>query len=422
MESMLQYVWKHGLYAKSEFVTVEGTPVFVIDAGMQNTDAGPDFFNAKIRMGDSMWVGDVEIHDRASDWQAHGHHKDRAYDSVILHVVGLDDTPAYRTDGGVVPQAVLHIPEKVRQNIAWLLSRDTPAPCAAHICRIPSIYISDWTAALVSELLERKAADISARLERHAKDWNEVFYITLMRSFGFGTNSDAFEWLAGSLPYRYILKHRDNLLQVEALLFGQAGLLDADSADGGPYHQALCREYDFLRKKYHLQPVDGFLFKKLRTRPVNFPHVRIAQVAAMWVSSDVLFSTILESENLDGIKSRFNLSPSEYWHTHYHFRNASVARRKAIGKNAVNILLINTVIPALFAFGKQKNLPAYCDRALRFLEELPPERNRIVTLFEKAGVPVRNAGDTQALIQLQREYCDRKKCLYCRIGFRVIGN
>ncbi|MDR2679322.1 MAG: DUF2851 family protein, partial [Tannerella sp.] len=414
-------------YAESDLVTADGAPVFVIDAGIPNADAGPDFFNAKIRMRDRVWVGNVEIHERASDWQAHGHHRDEAYDSVILHVVGNDDTPVYRTNSERVPQAVLHIPAKIRENIAWLLSRDVPVPCAEQICNVSPIYLSDWMAALASERLERKAKDIFVRLEQHAKDWNEIFYITLMRNFGFGTNGDAFEWLAGSLPYKYILKHRNNPLQVEALLFGQAGLLDVDSSGnvddaGTAYYSSLCREYDFLRKKYHLKPVDGFLFKKLRTRPVNFPHVRIAQAAAVWINRDVLFSSILESDNLNDIRSFFDVLPSEYWKTHYHFRNASAAKKKSPGKNAVNIILINTVIPVLFAYGKQKNQSKYCDRALKFLEELPPERNSIITFFKKAGVSVRNAYDTQALIQLRREYCDRKKCLYCRIGFRMIGN
>ncbi|MDR1097731.1 MAG: DUF2851 family protein [Tannerella sp.] len=437
MEDMLQYVWKHRLYAESDFITAEGTPVFVIDAGIPNTDAGPDFFNAKIRIGDVVWVGNVEMHQRASDWYVHGHHRNKAYDSVILHVVGENDTSVCRTNGKTVPQVVLHIPEKVRDNIEWLMARDTPVPCTGHLCRIPPVYLSDWMAALVSERLERKTSDIFNRLEQYTKDWNEIFYITLMRNLGFGTNSDAFEWLAGSLPYRYILKHRHNPLQVEALLFGQAGLLSADNgtvdghatpvtdlqtSPGDSYYLLLCREYAFLRNKYNLKPVEGFLFKKLRTRPVNFPHVRIAQAAAIWIQRDLLFSEILEAEGIDRIRPLFNVSPSAYWNTHYHFGGASPFQKKTIGKSAVDTLLINTVVPVLFAYGRQNSQPACCDRALKFLETLPAERNHIITVFEKAGISVKNAGDTQALIQLRREYCDRKKCLYCRIGFRVIGN
>ena len=422
MESILQYVWKHKLYVESGFTTTKGVPVSVIDAGIANTDAGPDFFNAKIRIGDTVWVGNVEIHERASDWAAHGHHRDKAYDSVILHVVGRDDMPVYRTNSEPVPQAVLHVPEKISQNIAWLLSRDTPVSCAEHICLIPDIYLSDWMASLASERLERKASDVVARLKQYAGDWNEIFYVTLMRNFGFGTNGDAFEWLAGSLPFKYILKHRDNPLQVEALLFGQAGLLQADDDGLTPYYSALRREYDFLRRKYQLKPVDGFLFKKLRTRPVNFPHTRIAQAAAIWMNQDVLFSAVMELDDLEKIRKLLEGFPSEFWDTHYHFKHVSAAKKKALGKTAVDVILINTVVPVLFAYGRQRNRPRYCDRALNFLESLPPERNSIVALFGKAGMPLKNACDTQALLQLRREYCDMRKCLYCRIGFRLIGN
>jgi hypothetical protein len=444
MEEILQYVWKHRLYAESDLTTTDGRSVFVIDAGLPNINAGPDFFNAKIRVGDTVWAGNVEIHSRASDWYAHGHHRDKAYDSVVLHVVGEEDAlPVCRSTQEPALQAVLRIPERIRQHIDWLLSRDTSMPCAERLARIPAIYLSDWMTALASERLERKASEFLYRLEQCAKDWNEIFYVTLMRSFGFGTNSDAFEWLARSLPYKYILKHRHHPLQVEALLFGQAGLLQAtdglpaagtekatvppddshvERTDGDPYYRALCREYAFLRKKYRLTPVEGFLFKKLRTRPVNFPHVRIAQVAALWIKSDLLFSEVLALETVDAIRSLLKASPSDYWLTHYHFGHVSPSRGKTVGKRAADALLINTVVPLLFAYGKLKEQADYCDRALRFLETLPPERNHIVTFFDRVGVFAGNAADTQALIQLRCAYCDCKKCLYCRIGFRMIDD
>ncbi|MDR2913215.1 MAG: DUF2851 family protein, partial [Tannerella sp.] len=253
MERMLQYVWKHRLYAESDFITTDGVPVFVIDPGISNHDAGPDFFNAKIRLGDTVWVGNVEVHECASDWRRHRHHKDKLYDTVILHVVRLNDAVVHRTNNEPVPQVVLSVPEKIEKNIEWLLSRDMPVLCAERIGSVPSLYLSDWMGALLTERLERKTNDIFIRLKKNAKDWNEMFYVTLMRNFGFGTNSDAFELLAGSLPYRYILKHRNNPLQVEALLFGQAGLLDPDTDVAGKcvdkpvddYLQSLRREYEF---------------------------------------------------------------------------------------------------------------------------------------------------------------------------------
>ena len=427
MERMLQYIWKHRLYAESDFVTTEGTPVLVIDAGIQNTDAGPDFFNAKIRIGNTVWVGNVEIHNRSSDWFQHRHQKDKLYDTVILHVIRHHDAAVYRTGGDAILQAVLPIPEKIERNIEWLLLRDTPVSCAESIASVSSLYLSDWMSALRTERLERKTEDIFIRLKKNLKDWNEIFYITLMRNFGFGVNGDAFELLATSLPYKYILKHRNNPLQIEALFFGQAGLLDEDLMnkipvqDNDSYFLSLKREYDFLRKKYRLQPIDSFLFKKLRIRPVNFPHVRLAQMAAIWIKQDTLFSKILETKDIKELRQFFNMEPSEYWTNHYRFKMISETKKKSVGKNTTDIILINTVIPTLFAYGKYTNRPEYCERASQLLEEIKPEQNSIVTLFRKSGVSVRNAGDTQALIQLRREYCDKKKCLFCRIGFRILA-
>ena len=425
---MLQYIWKYRLYTEGDFVTTDGAPVFVIDCGISNSDAGPDFFNAKIRIDDTVWAGNVEIHERSSDWLQHHHQKDKLYDTVILHVVRRHDANIYRTNGEAIRQAVLPVSEKIEKNIEWLLSRDTPVSCAERIATVSPIHLSAWMSALLTERLERKTDDIFVRLKKNFKDWNEVFYITLVRNFGFGVNSDAFELLAASLPYKYILKHRNNPLQVEALFFGQAGLLadelshKAPNQSDDPYYLLLGREYDFLQKKYGLQPVDSFLFKKLRIRPANFPFVRIAQLAALWIEHDLLFSKILETTDIKALRKFFMVEPSEYWKNHYGFRVVSDKKKKPVGKYALDAILINTVVPTLFAYGKYLNREDYCERALQLLEEIKPERNSIVTLFRQSGFFVKNAGDTQALIQLRREYCEKKKCLYCRIGFRMIGN
>ncbi|MDR1103373.1 MAG: DUF2851 family protein [Tannerella sp.] len=418
MERLLQYVWKYRLYDGAGLCTAEGLPVTVIDPGIQNPDAGPDFFNAKIRIDGAVWAGCVEIHRKASEWHAHRHDRDPAYDAVILHVVEEDDTPVRRTNGEIVRTAVIRVPDGVREHMAWLLSRDTPTPCLGRIREVEPVHLSAWLSALVSERLERKTDAILQLLERHDGDWNEVFYITLMRNFGFATNSDAFEWLAESLPFHCIRKHRNSRLSVEALLFGQAGLL-AEACDD-PYCRLLQREYAFLQTKYGLKPVEGFLFRKLRTRPVNFPHVRLAQLAAIWSANDTLFSEILENSRPEMLKERFDVSVSDYWETHYHFGAASPKGKKKIGAATVYLILINTAVPVLFACGKKKRLPEYAARALQLLEDLPPERNSPVKMFTEAGVEVKNAADTQALIQLRREYCEKKKCLYCRIAYHLI--
>lgn len=414
----MQYVWKYRLYEEAGLCTTNGVPVVVIDPGIKNTDAGPDFFNAKIRMGNTVWAGCVEIHAKAADWRAHRHDGNPGYDSVILHVVGEGDAPVYRTNGEVIPQVIIRVPPKVKEHIEWLLSRDTPTPCLERIREVEPIHLSAWIDALTCERLESKTDAVFALLEQYAGDWNEVFYIILTRNFGFGANSDAFEWLARSLPFRCIRKQRNDRTAVEALLFGQAGLL-ADERDDA-YYRLLQREYAFLQKKYSLRPVEGFLFKKLRTRPVNFPHLRLAQLAAIWAENDTLFSAILENRQTDILKDRFCISVSEYWQTHYHFGRSSPPKQKNIGGDAISVVLINTVAPVLFAYGMKRQLQEHALRAQELLEELPPERNSIVASFVRAGVVVKNASDTQALIHLQREYCEKKKCLYCRIAYHLI--
>ncbi|MDF9830502.1 DUF2851 family protein [Parabacteroides sp. PF5-6] len=418
MERLLQYVWKYKLYKTTALTTTDGTPIQVIDTGIHNTDAGPDFFNAKIKIDQTVWAGSVEIHEKASDWLVHHHDLDKAYDAVILHIVGSADAVIRRTTGEIIPQIVIRIPDAVSHNINWLLHHDTNMPCLPYIRDVEPVHLSGWVNALLQERLERKTRNILDLLKLYNNDWNEVFYIMLTRSFGFGINSDSFEWLAKSLPFQCIRKQRDNPVQVEALLFGQAGMLEYPGRC--PYYLLLQREFHFLKQKYNLRPLDASLFKNLRVRPGNFPYQRLAQLAAIWTAHGSLFSLILESNVLNQMKGYLKQAPSEYWKTHYHFRYASPQKEKTIGEDSLNILLINTVIPMLFAYGKQKRQEIYCERALHLLETLPPEKNSIIYTFNRAGIPTRHAGDTQALIQLKREYCESKKCLYCRIGFRFL--
>ncbi|OAV72381.1 hypothetical protein Barb6_01173 [Bacteroidales bacterium Barb6] len=419
MERLLHYVWAHKLYDAPSLITVDGIPVEVLDPGIRNTDAGPDFFNAKIKAGGMVWAGNVEIHDKASDWMRHHHDIDKAYDSVILHVTGKNDAMICQTNGTPIPQLVLTVPEPVRKNIDWLLLRDDAIPCRHFIGEIDPLHLTFWTGALLCERMERKTADIAALLEQQENDWNEVFYIVLTRNFGFGVNSNAFEQLARSLPFRCIQKQRNSYSQVEALLFGQAGMLD--EAGDCAYYRLLQREYRFLQHKFGLKPLDASLFKGLRVRPGNFPHQRLAQLAAIWTAHDTLFSKVLEAATPGQLKSCFRVLPSDYWKTHFHFRHASPEKEKPIGEDTLNGLLINTVAPMLFAYGQRNGQPECSERALRLLERLPAEKNNIVATFSRAGFDVRNAGDSQALIQLKRAYCETKKCLYCRIGFRLLS-
>lgn len=418
MERLLHYVWKYKLYPATPLITTEGLPVQVIDPGRINPDAGPDFSQARIKMGDTLWAGSVEVHDKASDWLLHRHDQDEAYDAVIAHITGCNDAEIQRTDGRPVPQIVLPVSTSVRSTVDWLLRREAAVPCLTRLPEIPSLHWSLWLGALLGERLERKTQHIYALLEQYRHDWNEVFYITLTRNFGFGINSDAFEGLARSLPLRCIQKQRSSHTQIEALLFGQAGMLEAGY--DCHYYRLLQREYRFLRHKFGLEPLDESAFTTIRRRPFNFPPLKLAQLAAIWVQHDTLFSAILEARTPGEIKRYFRIAPSDYWETHYHFREVSPQKTKPIGESALNILLINTVVPMYFAYGQQSKLPEYCERAIRLLESIPPEQNSIVSLFAQAGIQIRNASDTQALIQLKREYCEKKNCLHCRIGFQLL--
>lgn len=419
MEDLLHYVWKYKLYTSSSLITPEGIPVSVIDPGVHNKDAGPDFFNAKIKIGETLWVGSVEIHTVASDWLRHNHHKDKRYDNIILHVVEQNDYTAKRENGEVIPAVVIEIPKQIRDNMEWLLHKDKSMPCLSFIGGIEPIHIASWMNVLLSERLERKVNDIESLLCHCRDDWNEVFYILLSRNFGFGINNDAFEWLAKSLPLKYIQRQRSSCSQVEAMLFGQAGMLEEDGGD--EYYRLLKREYGFLKQKYSLKPLDESLFRNLRTRPGNFPHIKLAQLAAIWCAHDTLFPVLREAGNLRQIREYLRASPSEYWQVHFRFNTPpSSFQHKGLSDNMLDILLINTVAPLFFAWGRKHGQPECTDKAIRILERIKAEKNSIVDLFVKAGIKVEHAGDSQALIQLRKCYCEQNKCLYCRIGFRLL--
>lgn len=420
MERLLHYVWKYKLYSPFDLKTTDGDSVEIIDAGIMNRDAGPDFFNAKIKINETFWIGTVEIHNRASDWKLHGHQADKAYDGVVLHVVGEENARVRRTNGEFIPQMVLCVPDEVKTNAENLLKQKDSIPCGPHIGTVSRLHISSWMEALVAERLQRKTSDLLYIFSQCSNDWNEVFYVSLCRSFGFGINSDAFERLARSLPLRYIQKHRDNPFQVESLIFGQSGILTDIKAD--EYYNAMRKEYAFLRSKFDLTPLHSSAFKLLRTRPANFPFLKLAQLAAIWSKYPSLFSKILEIETPEDAASMLMLEPSEYWRTHYHFEYASPSKEKRLSRSSANILIINTIVPVMMAYGNWKKEHRFCDKALTLLGQMVPEQNSIVKSFAEVGIRAESASDSQALIQLRREYCEKKKCLYCRIGYQLLKN
>lgn len=403
------------------FRTTSGQSVEVIDPGLPNTNAGPDFFNAKLKIDGTLWVGNVEIHTQASDWLRHGHDRDRAYDSVILHVVSESNCDVYRTNGELVPQVILSCPESVRLRYGELRQAEIYPPCYSILSSLPKLTIHSWLSALQVERFEQKAHAISKRLELCNHNWEDVFFITLARNFGFGLNGDVFEAWANRLPFRAIDKHRDNLFQVEAFFLGQAGLLEEEIAEPDVYYQKLQKEFRYLQHKFELgAPMTTDQWRFLRLRPGNFPHVRLAQLAYLYHKEQSLFSRVMEAETLDAVKKILTARTSAYWEEHFNFKKASSHQEKRVGENAQNLIVINTVIPFLYAYGLHKADEALCERATHFLEALKAENNHVTRLWSGAGLPVFTAADSQALLQLQKEYCDKKDCLRCRFGYEYL--
>lgn len=420
MEDILHYVWKFKLY-DNDLKTTDGEPIEVIDVGMSNTNEGPDFFNAKVKIGDKLWAGNIEIHTSSDEWVKHNHHNSKAYDSVILHIVKKANCEVFNSEGRSIPQCEIHYPTYIDENYEFLIHSNIDIPCSNSLTTLDSFLIRSWMSTLLIERLERKAKDIERHLQHFTNSWEDVFYVLLSRNFGFGLNADIFERLALSLPLKYIRKHGNNLLQIEALLFGQAGMLEGEKILDD-YHNLLLKEYEFLKTKYELHPLDKYLFRSMRSRPSAFPQIRIAQLAALLHSSHGLFSKITETDDIGKIRLMFHVNTSEYWQTHYTFGSTSAKKSKYLGDNSLDIILINSVSPILFAYGKHTANETLCERALDFLEKISAEKNTITKSFARHGMPLINAADSQALIQLKREYCEKKKCLYCRIGHKLLAS
>ncbi|MEN9918950.1 MAG: hypothetical protein RL662_1386 [Bacteroidota bacterium] len=419
MEQLLHYVWKHRLFEKN-LKTTDGGAIEVLDVGLHNTDEGPDFFNAKIKIGDKTWSGNIEIHRSSSEWVKHGHHTNKGYNSVILHVVEYATDTIFSQSGLLIPQCVITYPDHIKQNIEFLLNADVSIPCCNYLKNFSSLHLKGWLDTLLYERLERKSNDIQLLLDRFNNSYTDAFYVLIARSMGFGLNSDAFERLALSIPLNYILKQADNPMQIEALLFGQAGLLEGVD-NGDEYTLKLQQEYAFLKNKYGLSPLDKQLFRMLRVRPTGSPYIRIAQLATLLSNIQGLYSKVIGSSDLGQIRLLLHVNASEYWQTHYTFGEESPRKNKYIGDSSLDVLIINAIVPLVFSYGKRINDESFTDRALSFLETIKPEYNSIVKQFVGYGVKADNAYTTQALIQLKREYCEKKKCLYCRIGYKLLA-
>ncbi|MDO4994079.1 MAG: DUF2851 family protein [Bacteroidales bacterium] len=422
MEQLLHYVWKHKLFPLSPLTTTDGRQVEVIHPGLHNHDAGPDFFNAKVKIGGQLWVGNVEIHSRASDWYRHHHDTDPAYANVVLHVVGDAnmEIPQQGEPAQMIPQLVLPIPSDVRENYDRLSRHDGMPRCRAVLGTLPTLTIHSWMSALQVERLEERTTQVMERRSRLGMDWEATLFVTLARTFGFGINGDAMEQWAQSVPLSAVGKHRDDLFQIEAIFLGQAGLLEA--AHDVPYFVRLQKEYAYLRHKFTLIPLSADRWRFARLRPQNFPYLRIAQLAMLYYERRLNFSCLLEAKDAESLRNLLQTHVSEFWQTHYTFdsETSSQPSDRRLSDTSIDSVIINAVVPILFAYGRYKSDEQLCERSLQLLESLKPENNNIVRAWARACVVSESAADTQALIHLTRQYCEPHNCLRCRFGYEYL--
>lgn len=420
-EDFLHFIWKYRLYGTQKLYTTAGEEIKVLQQGISNQHAGPDFSNAKLVVGKTTWAGNVEIHIKASDWLLHQHQIDNAYENVILHVVYDADEQIYRKDGTLIPTLILKglFDSKLLDKYDGLITSANNFPCEKQIIEVDEFIVNNFLARVLVERLADKSTEVYEKIKELKGDWDETFYHFMARNFGFKVNAIPMEMLAQSLPQALFGKHKDNPLQIEALIFGQAGFLNQSFED--EYPNQLKREYQFLRNKYGLNPIDISLWKFMRMRPQNFPTLRLAQFAALIVNSNHLFSKILTHKDYKNSTQLFeNLPVNPFWEKHYHFNKKAENVGVQLGKSSIDNILINTLSLFFFAYGKAMDQHNYETRALHLLENLASEKNAIIKQFTVAGVNVKTAFNSQALLQLKKKYCNEKKCLNCAIGIKIL--
>ncbi len=424
-EEFLHYLWKYSLYEPSSLIDGDCNQIIVISPGDYNRDSGPDFFNARIVIAGTEWAGNVEIHIRASHFNVHGHNLDHAFDNVILHVVVERDMQVFNANNEeLLTTEIKFNPELYRKYID-LVNNPCAIACRDEIEGTDSFLLRSWLNSLLVERLQVKSEAVIKIWTSTGNDWDETFYRVLSRYFGFRVNTEPFEMLATALPFKIIRKHSDDRLMIEALLFGSAGMLEEGlfkNALTDKYYSNLIREYRVMSAKYSLRPIHGWLWKFCRLRPVNFPTVRLSQLAALLSVAGGLFSRTLVADNVSQLKDLFGVAASPYWDNHYIFGKESKKSGKHTGDQATDILLINVVIPMIFVYGRTHNDRRLCDRALDLLADIDPEKNSVIRDWNEAGVIPESAFHTQALLQLTDEYCRKRRCLDCRIGSSLISS
>ena len=413
-EKLLQFIWQFQYFNKGELKTVSNEGLQVIAAGQLNTNQGPDFLDAKVKIGKTTWAGNIELHLKSSDWKKHNHDKDANYKNVILHIVWENDILVNEIPVLELRNRVSRVLQKRYEE---LMKTQGFIPCENIIASVRPVIIQSWMDRMLAERLTRKTNEVEKYLKQNNYHWEETFWWLLARNFGMKINADAFEAVAKSIPLAVLAKHKNQIHQLEGLLLGQAGLLNKKFKDEYPI--LLSREYEFLKKKYTLHAIQQPVYF-LRMRPGNFPTIRLAQLAMLINSSVHLFSKIRETKSVDELKKSFAVIANDYWHYHYRFDDEGSFKQKKLGSVMIDNILINTVCTLLFAYGHLKKEAKFKDKAVGWLEEINAESNSITRGFESTGVSNKNARESQALIELKNLYCNKKRCLECAVGNAIL--
>lgn len=418
-EEILQYIWKFQYYNHSDLQCTNGDRVSIVQPGVHNANQGPDFLEAKIRINNTLWAGNVELHINSSQWNLHKHSADNNYNNIILHVVWNHDVEIKDANGNDLPTLELQsrVSKLLLEKYEQLMQVASFIPCEKMKMNVSGLALTAWKQRLAAERLLLKSENIFKILKQTNYHWEETFWWLIAANFGLKVNSEMFRKIAQSLPQNLLAKHKNSIIQIEALLFGQSGLLEKDFDE--KYPAMLKKEYEFYRKKYKLQPVDGELFF-LRMRPANFPTIRLAQLAMLIHNSEHLFSKIKETGSVKELKTMFAVEANDYWHYHYIFDEESDFKIKRLGKQMIENILINTVVPIVFCYGLHHDDEFYKEKAIKWLEEISPEKNSITKGFEQLGYSNKSAFDSQAFIQLKNYYCNDKLCLECVIGSSIL--
>jgi hypothetical protein len=409
-EDFLHYIFEHQLLQNTDFE--------ILSPGLRNPDAGPDFFNAKIKIGETIWAGNVEIHLKASDWYLHNHHKDKSYDNIILHLVLIDDKTIMNSEGRLIPSFEVKFDQSLHNKYLELIHSKQWIHCDNHIRNIDSFTINTFIDSLAIERLERKSEDYQQLVAYNNNDWENSFFQAICKGFGGKINQIPFELLAKQIDYKILLKHRDSLIQIEAFLYGIAGLLNGTIDDA--YLQELRSEFQFLKHKYQLQTIRKELIKYSKIRPYNFPDIRLALLSQLIFSNESLLSVVTETQSIEQLEKIFQVEASEYWATHYKLGISSKKLKKQNGKASIQHLIINTIVPFLYNYADKTGRDELKERCISWLTEMQAEQNNITKQWEKRGLENTNALQSQGLIELKNEKCIKHQCIHCRIGHKIL--